>query len=132
MTWNLDVVYPYPFSSLLSLLSVFSFDFLSSACMFESSNLLSEVYLWSAVPLALSGCILFSYRIQSCLDGASFDNLRSRYTYYVLLMSYLTLPSVCLKQFQVCILSNFSTLNTFLRKHEYQSFLHVLKLWIVS
>ena len=116
VTWNLDVVYPYPFSSLLSLLSVFSFEFLSSACMFESSSLLSEVYLWSAIPVTLSGCFLFFYRIQSRQVGASIDDLRSRYTYYVLLMSYLTLPSVSLKQFQVCVLSELhsfpSLLNT--------------------
>jgi hypothetical protein len=102
VSWNLDVVYPYPFNSLLSLLSIFSFDFLSSACMFpKSSNLLSEVYMWSAVPVALSCCMFTSYLIQSIYLGADTDELRSRHTYYVLLMSYLALPSVSLKQFQV-------------------------------
>jgi hypothetical protein len=102
VTWNLDVQYPYPFSSLLSILSIFSFDFISSACMFpESANLLSEVYMWSAMPAALSTSLLLSYLARMSLPGANFDELRSQHTYYVLLMSYLTLPSVSLKQFQV-------------------------------
>ena len=106
VTWNLDVNYPYPFNSLLSMLSVFSFDFISSACMFpESANLLSNVYMWSSMPAALSGGLLFSYFVQSRCQGANIDDLRSRHTYYALLMSYLTLPTVSLKQFQVRLLS---------------------------
>lgn len=67
----------------------------------DSSNLLSEVYLWSAVPLILSSGVILSYRIQIRRLGASVEELRSVHAYYVLLMSYMTLPSVCLKQFQV-------------------------------
>ena len=102
VTWNLDVQYPYPFNSLLSLLSIFSFDFISSACMFpESANLLSEVYMWSSMPAASSCGLYLSYLIQLNRPGANFGDIRSRHIYYVLLMSYLTLPSVSLKQFQV-------------------------------
>lgn len=94
--------FPYPFNSLLSGLSLFSFDFISSACMFpESSNLLSEVYLWTSMPAALAGGLLVSYSFRSRWPGADVHDLRNRHTYYVLFMSHLTLPSVSLKQFQV-------------------------------
>lgn len=101
VTWNLDVQYPYPFDALLGVLSIFSFDFLSTACMFKSSNLLSEVYFWSSVPVILSGLILFSYVTYAGRPGSDVEDLRSRHVYYALLLSYLTLPSVSLKQFQV-------------------------------
>ena len=107
VSWNLDVNYPFPFNSLLSLLSVFSFDFVSSACMFpQSSNLLAEVYMWSAIPAALFCGLLLSYSVLVRRPGADVDDLRSRHTYYALLMSYLTLPSVSLKLLQVRMFYN--------------------------
>lgn len=92
------------FLFVLSVLSIFSFDFMSSACMFpQSADLLTDVYMRSALPVGLCALIGVSFYTLSRRPGANFEELRSSHTYNALLLSYLTVPAVSLKQFQVTI-----------------------------
>lgn len=121
VAWNLDVRFPSPFSSFLPILSIFSFDFVSTACMFpQQSNIITEVYLWTSLPSVIIFIIGASFYIRSRLPSADYDRLTKTHVYYgksnailpastpdnnvtstVLLLSYLCLPSVSLKQLQV-------------------------------
>jgi hypothetical protein len=52
VSWSLDVSFPVPFTQMLSLLSVFSFDFLSLECIFEDSNHFTQFTfgVWCPLP----------------------------------------------------------------------------------
>lgn len=67
----------------------------------RSADLLTDVYMWSAVPVMLCALIYASLFFLSRRPGADVEELRSSHTYNALLLSYLTVPSVSLKQFQV-------------------------------
>lgn len=64
-------------------------------------SFLSEVYLFASIPAVLAGGLLLSYSFMAGRKGANVADLRTRFAYYLLLMSYLTLPPVSLKLFQV-------------------------------
>ena len=74
-----------------------------------SSNYFTETYLWSALPLILAFVILLYFAARAaCLFVGSNSIDRSRHqsqlygscATYLLLMTYLVLPPVSLKQFQ--------------------------------
>jgi hypothetical protein len=44
VSWSLDVKFPSPFKQMLSLLSLFSFDFLSLECLFEVKQMHPPAY----------------------------------------------------------------------------------------
>jgi len=99
-SWSLDVEYPSPFKETLSALSIFSFDFLSLECMFHDSNHFVSVYLWSTTPIVLAVLLFISHAIEGrCSFGAS-NPTTSTLTYRLLLLCYLVLPPVSLKQLQ--------------------------------
>jgi len=101
-SWNLDLEYPSPFKEMLNVLSIFSLDFLSLDCLFENSDHLLSVYVWSAVPIILAALIVlvhvaegaFSWKVGNpCPKTATL-------TYRLLLLCYLVLPPVTFKQLQ--------------------------------
>jgi hypothetical protein len=78
VTWNLELQFPYPFSGLLSVLSFFSFDFLSTACLFPGeSDLLTQVYLWTTLPLASAFAVGLSYLARSNMPTSNVPQLQS-------------------------------------------------------
>jgi hypothetical protein len=98
VTWSLDVNFPAPFKQMLSLLSVVSFDFLSLECLFEESNHFTSVYLWSLTPIALALVLVFVHFVRARRRGSTVTT--ADLTYQLLLLGYLVLPSVSLKQLQ--------------------------------
>jgi hypothetical protein len=83
---------------MLSLLSIFSFDFLSFECFFEKSNHFTSVYLWSLTPIALALVLIFVHCARARSAGSTVTT--ADLTYQLLLLGYLVLPSVSLKQLQ--------------------------------
>jgi hypothetical protein len=61
VAWNLDVVWPPPFSYLINALSLFSFDFLSLECVRKKADHYTSVYLWAVTPIALSALNVLVY-----------------------------------------------------------------------
>jgi hypothetical protein len=104
VSWSIDVTFPSPFSEMMSVLSFFSFDFLSLECLFKKSNHFLSVYLWSSVPLCLAAMLVvvhFTRRAfwpstDQMVTSTRNENLATR----LLLLGYLVLPSVSLKQLQ--------------------------------
>jgi hypothetical protein len=94
----LDVSFPSPFKEMLSLLSFFSFDFLSLECIFEDSNHFTSVYLWSLTPIALALLLVAAHAVSSRFPGSTAT--RAVLVNRLLLLGYLVLPSVSLKQLQ--------------------------------
>lgn len=106
ISWNLDIVFPYPFSDLLEFFSLFSFDFISFDCMFTSSAEYYSVVVWSTIPIGFAIINYVVYRIKvkllesPFLDDKEIWKLQGDHTYYFLLLTYLVLPPVSLKLFQ--------------------------------
>ena len=112
IVWNLNIKFPSPFSDLLSALSLFSFDFLSLECVSDRANQYVSVLLWSGVPIILAIMNLVIYggrrtRIMAVHDrnviniGYLRENLAQQHTYFFLMLTYLVLPPVSRKQFQL-------------------------------
>jgi hypothetical protein len=99
VSWSLDVTFPSPFTKMLSLLSVFSFDFLSLECIFENSNHFTSVYLWSLTSITVAVLLTLNHLVRSRLPGGSTTSTADL-TYQLLLLGYMVLPSVSLKQLQ--------------------------------
>jgi hypothetical protein len=87
------VDFPSPFPELMSLLSVFSFDFLSLECLFKKSNHFSSVYIWSATPVAVAAVLVMTHTLGRNVPR---DVLTNR----LLLLGFLALPPVSLKLLQ--------------------------------
>jgi len=102
-SWNLAVNFPSPFKDMLNVLSIFSFDFLSLECLFENSDHYLTVFVWSAAPVFLAAFLVLVH-----VAGGAFTKLTAgtagsktaTLTFRLLLLCYLVLPSVTLKQFQ--------------------------------
>jgi hypothetical protein len=92
------VNFPAPFKQMLSLLSVFSFDFLAADCLVEGSNHFTSVYLWSAIPIAIGLLLVLVHFVRARRPGSTIST--ADLTYQLLLLGYLVLPSVSLKQLQ--------------------------------
>ena len=92
---------------MMNTLSFFSLNFLPLSCL-PSSSYFTETYLWSALPLLFAVIIVlyFTVRTSCVLGNISIDrsyqlsHLIDRCVSYILLMTYLVLPPVSLKQFQ--------------------------------
>ena len=116
-SWSLDIRYPFPFSHLLGLLSFFTLDFLAVECFQEgdvATRYFTTVYLWSAIPLLVGLCIVIIgalrvvmlgllLKLQGLRDGfrrRAQQDVCNQHVWLLLLLSYLTLPPVAMKQFQ--------------------------------
>ncbi len=118
-SWSLDIRYPFPFSQFLGLLSFFTLDFLAVECFQEgdvATRYFTTVYLWSTIPIVLALALVLSCaaRILLLLLGAHHDfgstrggskskriqDIKNQHVWLLLLLSYMTLPPVAMKQFQ--------------------------------
>ena len=108
---SLGVTLPYPYPQMMRVFSIFSLNFLPLSCL-PSSNYFTETYLWSALPL-LFAFIIVLFSVASTAFALIKDSigrsrglsyqlscLFERCVSYILLMTYLVLPPVSLKQFQ--------------------------------
>jgi hypothetical protein len=110
VTWSLDVVFPSPFKNFLGFLGFFSFDFINLECVIGKANYFTSVYLWSALPITVSLLIFLGYFANALYlfcqntEDAVFEDrmgaLKVKFIYYFLLLTYIVLPTVSLKQFQ--------------------------------
>jgi len=104
-SWNLDVSFPEPFTSMLDFLTVFSLDFLTLECSqygTTASRYFFKIYCWCCFPiiliivLALVGLARYFVLPESQSPKA----IINQHIWMVLLVSYLVLPTVANKQFQ--------------------------------
>jgi hypothetical protein len=113
VTWTLDVDFPSPFKEMMQLSSLFSLDFLSLECLSERSNHFTSVLIWSATPLcivALNAAVFWGRVLRAKVGGRrqldavaareKVAELKATHFKYFLLLSYVVLPPVSLKQFQ--------------------------------
>jgi hypothetical protein len=112
IVWNLNIKFPSPFSDLLKALSLFSFDFLSLECVSDKANQFVSVLLWSIVPIVL---VFFNLMIYAGRwihmvtfhgeKSMGLDHLKEKlsrqHIYLFLMLTYLVLPPVSRKQFQM-------------------------------
>lgn len=107
------MAFPSPFKHFLRFMSVFSFDSLSSACMLKNSNFFVSVYVYSCFPMVIASMIMARYIVKISLvyyrqaddllnDSELLQLKRSwiQCTHSLLLLTFLVLPVVSLKQFQ--------------------------------
>ncbi len=115
-TWSLDIHYPEPFSQLLGLLSFFTLDFLAVECFQDADvaeRYFTTVYLYSAIPCLLALVIILIGSVRVALLEAlpliaiphgsrrkARAQIVNRHVWLLLLLSYMTLPPVAMKQFQ--------------------------------
>jgi hypothetical protein len=104
VTWSIEVDFPSPFAELTRLLSFFSFDFLSLECVFQHSNHFLSVYLWSVAPLCVAALLVILHMVQRVLaparDASAVSSRKAALANRLLLLGYLVLPPVTLKQLQ--------------------------------
>ena len=112
VAWNLNIKFPSPFSDLISIMSLFSFDFLSLECVNDGTDEFVTVILWSCIPivLAMLNFVFYALRwtsMKSKLGWRSlkFDQftteLNRQHMYFFLMLTYLVLPPVSRRQFQI-------------------------------
>jgi hypothetical protein len=103
ISWSLNVVFPYPYSELMNGLSIFSFDFVPLACLFEGSSHFAYVYVWSIGPILLFAVVIIAYfiRHRNVQRGSPQHYVLIRqHSYAALLLSFVMLPPVSRVQFQ--------------------------------
>lgn len=109
-SWNLDVSFPPMFDALISLLSIFSFDFLSLECITKNSNQFTSVLLWSIGPILLAAFngVVYVFRLALLKRGrrgaasspapaageSGHERLFRQHSYLFLMLTYLVLPPV--------------------------------------
>jgi hypothetical protein len=98
VTWSIDISFPSPFDTMLGWLSIFSFDFLSFDCIVSKSNHFTSVYLWSSLPVCFALVLVLVHNVRSRIPGSNVTT--SDLTYRLLLLCYLVLPTISLKQLQ--------------------------------
>jgi len=108
VTLSLGITLPHPFPDMMNVFSIFSLDFLPFRCF--TSHYFNETYLWSVLPLLITIITILYFAVRaSCVvkDIMSIEHrlhqlrfLFERCVTYILLMTYLVLPPVSLKQFQ--------------------------------
>lgn len=113
VTWNIDVSFPSPFQDFLSMLSFFSFDFVSLDCFFDSTSHLVGVLLWAFAPIVVALFLVVFHVGRSLYSSDSWarpttgknkpedtNGTSSSLSYQLMLLGYLVVPPVSLKLFQ--------------------------------
>jgi len=99
---TLNVEWPPVFQDFLQELSIFSFDFMSPDCIDDSQSFYRTVIIWTIAPIIVSFMIGLSFVVQSTFfadyNQKSTADLLCTHLTYVLVLSYLVLPAVLLKQ----------------------------------
>jgi serine/threonine protein kinase len=95
VTWNLTLALPPPFSTLLQLFSLLSFDFLQSRCLQLDTTVYSDVYFYALVPILFAGASLAVF-FGKCFFAGRIPRRseESAYSFAILVMTYLVLPPV--------------------------------------
>jgi hypothetical protein len=96
--------FPFPFSGMLSMMSILSFDFLYIECLgFGDNAYYTSVYVWSIVPIAIALLIALIGVIRTVplTSHTSKIKVYSTHVWLVLLLSYIVLPPVSNKQLGV-------------------------------
>ena len=106
-TFNLDLTYPPPFSTMLGLLNVFSFDFISVECFQDAGDrYFNTVYLYSIAPLVVAFMVMAVGGMRVCasvVKGGSIsdaNHIKSQHLWVFLFLTYIVLPPVAMKQLQ--------------------------------
>ena len=97
ISWG-NTLYPEPFNTMSAVLSVFSFDFLSTDCF--TRNHLQSVLIWSVVPIVIVFINGFMFCIRHSIENTRHEKLVRFHMYAFLLISYLVTPPVSFLQFQ--------------------------------
>ena len=97
ISWG-STSFPEPFNTIEAILSVFSFDFLSTDCF--TKNHLQSVVLWSMAPIivVLGNGLVCGLRFM--IDKTRREKLMRFHMYIFLLVTYLVTPPVTFLQFQ--------------------------------
>jgi hypothetical protein len=98
VSWTLDVSFPAPFSKMLGFMSFFSFDFISLECIIEGSTHFTKVLAWSLVPITIALLVILVHFTRMRVSGSKVST--ANLTFQLLLLGYLILPPVTLKQLQ--------------------------------
>lgn len=99
----MDIGFPPLFAKFLGFFSIASLDFLSLECILgEASDQFTSLIIYSLAPVATALAIVavYAYRADNVTSESSLQRLKSTHVYYLLLLTYLVLPPVTLKQFQ--------------------------------
>ena len=116
VTWSLNIDYPQPFSGMASWLSIFSFDFLSLECFSGRTDHYQSVGIYTVMPFFVLFAIVATWalrRFALCLRASIYIDersalLRGSHIYYALILTYLVLPPVTLRQFQALDCAEYS------------------------
>lgn len=104
---SLSVEWPPMFQDFLDMLSIFSLDFISPNCVADNPSFYRMVIVWTITPVIISGLLGLSLVAQSAqafvkysADDArkSAAELINVHLTYFLVLSFLVLPPVLLKQ----------------------------------
>jgi hypothetical protein len=112
--------FPDPFSGMLSLLSILSFDFLNLECLNSGDHAyFVAVYLWCAIPISIGAVVAIVGLLRYFLESLSHKNtddeldaigspasklsykIVSQHVWLLLFLSYIVLPPVSNKQLAV-------------------------------
>jgi hypothetical protein len=94
------VAYPPPFSGLLNILNVFSFDFIKMDCLVQGSNYFSGIFLFAASPVMLCLVVVLVFVLRSIPIRFAMDarnkvqELWVQHFSVLLLITYVALPPV--------------------------------------
>jgi hypothetical protein len=131
VSWSLDVDFPSPFKEMLGALSFFSFDFLSFECLFQSSNQMTSVYIYSAAPLLVAAMLVSVHAIRGGFSADASSQSTASLTFRLMLLTYLVLPPCTLKQVRRDISSALSCKYDVIRSQLVSCLVLSSKLWIV-
>jgi len=105
---SLGIPLPQPFPNMMNAFSFLSLNFLPLSCL--SSNYFNETYFWSALPMIFAIAIVLYFaansasaymeKILTAHQSRQQRHLFDRCATYLLMMTYLVLPPVSLKQYQ--------------------------------
>jgi hypothetical protein len=102
ISWSVSVVFPSPFNELMGAFSVFSLDIIPFKCFFPTSTHFAYVYVWCVGPIVVSLLICAVYALQQ--SRTKFRDVKvklfHRYSYYLILFSFIVVPPVSRVQLQ--------------------------------
>jgi len=122
-SFTIGIEFPSPFSNMLGMLSIFSFDFLALECFNRDDDAYYiTVYLWCTLPLIAALLIilggLFRIGVQSYILSSSQtckEDIVNQHFWLLLFLSYLVLPPVSNKQLQIFDCTTLASGESFLR-----------------
>lgn len=104
ISWNLNVTFPAPFSTVLSYCSILQFNFVSIECVTGKHDYLTKVYTSLLTPLIIAAIMLLYFGLRLlqkiyALDPDTISVHKQAFQAFMLL-AYVSLPPVSLVQFR--------------------------------